>query len=78
MSGHVYIHYATLSIYMLLDTSHKRAVLAPVVVSAMFRTKLLGDATMEKINRLHVLTCVASSFSWYVAPRIANCTHCAW
>ena len=32
--------------------SHKRAVLAPVVVSAMFRTKLLGDATMQQINRL--------------------------
>jgi len=44
--------------------SHKRAVLAPVVVSAMFRTKLLGDATMEQINRLYALTCVASSFSW--------------
>ena len=58
--------------------SHKRAVLAPVVVSAMFRTKLLGDATMEQINRLYALTCVASSFSWYVTPRIAHCTHCAW
>jgi len=30
--------------------THKRAVLAPVVVSAMFRTKLLGDANMEQIN----------------------------
>jgi hypothetical protein len=58
--------------------SHKRAVLAPVVVSAMFRTKLLGDATMEQNNRLYALTCVASSFSWYVTPRIAHCTHCAW
>jgi len=28
--------------------SHKRAVLAPVVVSAMFRTKLLGTATCSK------------------------------
>jgi len=28
--------------------SHKRAVLAPVVVSAMYRTKLLGDTTMEQ------------------------------
>jgi len=58
--------------------SHKRAVLAPVVVSAMFRAKLLGDATMEQINRLYALTCVASSFSWYVAPPITHCTHCAW
>jgi len=38
--------------------SHKRAVLAPVVVSAMFRTKLLGDANMQQINRLYVVTCV--------------------
>ena len=30
-----------------IRASHKRAVLAPVVVSAMFRTKLLGDATMD-------------------------------
>ena len=29
--------------------SHKRAVLAPVVVSDMFRTKLLGDNNMQKI-----------------------------
>ena len=58
--------------------SHKRAVLAPVVVSAMFRTKLLGDATMQQINRLYALTCVASSFSWYVTPRITHCTPCAW
>ena len=56
--------------------SHKRAVLAPVVVSAIFRTKLLGDATVQQINRLYALTCVASSFSWYVTPRIAHCTHC--
>ena len=46
---------------------HKRAVLAPVVVSAMYRTKLLGDASMQQINRLYAVTCVASSFSWYVA-----------
>jgi len=58
--------------------SHERAVLAPVVVSAIFRTKLLGDATMEQINRLYALTCVVSSFSWYVTPRISLCTHCAW
>jgi hypothetical protein len=58
--------------------SHKRAVVAPVVVSAMYRTKLLGDAAMEQINRLYALTCVASSFSWYVAPPITHCTRCAW
>ena len=58
--------------------SHKRAVVAPVVVSAMYRTKLLGDAAMELINRLYALTCVASSFSWYVAPPITHCTRCAW
>ena len=38
--------------------SHKRAVLAPAAVSAMFRTKLLGDANMQQINRLYVVTCV--------------------
>jgi len=30
--------------------SHKRAVLAPVLVSAMFRTKLLGDINTQQIN----------------------------
>jgi len=30
--------------------SHKRMVLAPVVVIAMFRTKLHGDANMQQIN----------------------------
>ena len=58
--------------------SHKHAVLAPVVVSAMFRTGLLGDTNMQQINRLYVVTCVGSSFSWYVAPPITPCTDCAW
>ena len=58
--------------------SHRRVVLAPVVVSAMHRTKLLGDATMQQINQLYAVACVASSFSWYVAPPITYCTHCAW
>jgi len=44
----------------------------------MYRTKLLGDATMQQINRLYAVTCVESSFSWYVAPPITHCTHCAW
>ena len=30
--------------------AHKRAVLAPVVVSAMFKTRLLGAANMEQVN----------------------------
>jgi len=58
--------------------SHKRTVLAPVVVSVMFRTKLLGDTNMQQINQLYVVTCVRSSFSWYVAPLITPCTDCAW
>jgi len=36
--------------------SHKRAVLAPVVVSAMYRTKLLGDASMQQIKQLYAVT----------------------
>jgi len=57
--------------------AHKRAVLAPVVVSAMFRTGLLGAASMEQINRLYILTCVGSSFSWYITPHITPCADCA-
>ena len=47
--------------------AHKCAVLAPVVVSAMFRTGLLGAISMEQVNQLYTHTCLESLFSWYVA-----------
>jgi len=56
--------------------AYNRAVLAPVVVSAMFRAGLLGAASMEQINRLYIVTCVGSSFSWYIAPHITPCANC--
>jgi len=40
--------------------AHKGAVLAPVVVSAMSRTRLLGAASMEQFNWLYTVTCVSS------------------
>ena len=55
--------------------AHKRAVLAPVVVSAMFRTGLLGAVSMEQVNQLYTLTCLESLFNGYVVKFITLGAH---
>jgi hypothetical protein len=40
---------------------HNRNVLAPAVISAMFRSRLHGGATLEQVILLYELTCVDSA-----------------
>lgn len=53
----------------------------PVVISAMYRSGLLGDATMQQVQKLYELTCVESKLGWYVAHdtiqhAVAACQQC--
>jgi len=47
---------------------HNRNVLAPELISAMFRSGLLGRASVEHVISLCELTCVDSTLGWYHVP----------
>jgi len=53
--------------------AHKRVVFAPVVVSAMFKTRLLGAANMEQVNWLYTVTCVM-----LLVQLVCRTTHYTW
>ena len=47
--------------------AHDRNVQGPVVVSAMYRSGLLGNASMKQVQALWDLTCVGGELGWYVS-----------
>jgi len=47
--------------------AHERNVQGPVVVSAMYRSGLLGNASMKQVQALWDLTCVGGELGWYVS-----------
>ena len=51
---------------MVSRAAHKCAVRTPVVMIVMFRSRLLGSASMDQVVELYTLICVESPLSWYV------------
>jgi len=47
--------------------AHERNVQGPVVVSAMYRSGVLGNASMKQVQALWDLTCVGDELGWYVS-----------
>jgi len=47
--------------------AHERNVQGPVVVSAMYRSGLLGNASMKQAQTLWDVTCVGGELGWYVS-----------
>ena len=55
---------------------HNRNVLAPAVISAMFRSGLLGGTSVENVILLYESTCVDSKLGWYHVPPNSTAPAC--
>jgi len=55
---------------------HNQNVLVPAVISAMFRSRLLGGASMDHVILLCEATCVDSKLGWYHVPPNSSAPAC--